>query len=107
MIPNPFMSRKSALEATFNGELEKEVRERRLVSQMTFKYDSCREANMKKVDELRRTELYPHPPENCNDVCQSRGLYLNEIKELQVYLIITLCLGSIDTDRVISETVLY
>ena len=42
---------------------------------------------------------------NCIDVATKEEH--DRIIPLQVYLIITLSLGSIETDRVISETVLY
>ncbi|XP_060583999.1 uncharacterized protein LOC132740163 [Ruditapes philippinarum] len=70
---NPFMSRKIASEAFFSGELNKEVRSRNMETVLTFKNDSSREEVMKKIDDLRKTELYLHPEEDCNQVCQKRG----------------------------------
>ena len=67
------MSRKNATEATFSGELEREIRGRNMTKDVSFKNESCREKIMKSVDELRRTELYPHPPENCNHDCRRKG----------------------------------
>ena len=35
------------------------------------------------VDNLRREELYPHEPEDCNDECKKKGYYYNLNIEVQ------------------------
>ena len=73
-IPNPFMTRKNTTEATFNGEIERELRDRNMVEEVSFKHESSREEVMRHIDSMRRTELYPQPPENCNQDCQLKGI---------------------------------
>eukprot|EP00105_Crassostrea_gigas_P020716 XP_011439576.1 PREDICTED: uncharacterized protein LOC105336802 isoform X2 [Crassostrea gigas] len=68
-----FMTRKNTMEAFFNGELENELRDRKLVDTVSFSEDASREKVMKHIDTLRRTELYPHPQDECSEKCKQRG----------------------------------
>lgn len=61
------------MEAFFNGELENELRDRKLVDTVSFSEDTSREKVMKHIDALRRTELYPHPQDECSEKCKQRG----------------------------------
>lgn len=70
------MSRKNAINSFFNGELEKEVRERQMVEEVTFQKKDDRKVLMNKIDELRRAELYPHTETECSSICKERGIYL-------------------------------
>uniref|UniRef100_K1R507 CxC5 like cysteine cluster associated with KDZ domain-containing protein n=1 Tax=Magallana gigas TaxID=29159 RepID=K1R507_MAGGI len=68
-----FMTRKNTMEAFFNGELENELRDRKLVDTVSFSEDASREKVMKHIDTLRRTELYPHPQDECSEKCKQRA----------------------------------
>lgn len=68
------LSRKHLLEAMWNGELKDELQHRELTEELYTTKHQSREVLMKTVDEMRRSELYPHPPENCSEECRSRGV---------------------------------
>ena len=74
------MTRKNATEALFNGELLEELLERKLESRMSLSSKSSREGLMWEIDRMRRTELYPHPPEDCNQHCREKGTVVFNLK---------------------------
>lgn len=72
------MTYKIALEVLFNGELENELRERDLVATLGMQKDSDRERIMKTVDQLRRSELYPHDKKDCSEQCRTKGINFSQ-----------------------------
>ena len=63
----------SRTNAMLNGELHNELLNRNATEQFPFKDKASRETIMQQIEGLRKKEIYPHPPENCNDVCRRRG----------------------------------
>lgn len=74
------MSRKNAVEALFTGELVHEVAEREMEMELFLTKDVTRENLMHRVELMRRTEIYPHPPEDCNELCRKRGMGLKMLQ---------------------------
>ncbi|XP_071125993.1 uncharacterized protein [Mytilus edulis] len=89
------MSRKNAINSFFNGELEKEVRERQMVEEVTFQKKDDRKVLMNKIDELRRAELYPHTETECSSICKERGCENLRIIDGNWKLCVQHCLYSI------------
>nr|XP_022315777.1 uncharacterized protein LOC111119663 [Crassostrea virginica]XP_022315778.1 uncharacterized protein LOC111119663 [Crassostrea virginica] len=67
------MTRKNTTEAFFNGEVESEIRERRLIEETHFDEEVTRETIMQRIDAWRREELYPHLPSECSPLCKEKG----------------------------------
>ena len=82
------LSRKHLLDAIWNGELADELQQRGLTERICMSPHVTRENLMEKIDEIRRTELYPHPPENCSVECRTRGLYFFICTRIMLILII-------------------
>ena len=70
------MTRKNTTEAFFNGEVESEIRERRLIEETHFDEEVTRETIMQRIDAWRREELYPHLPSECSPLCKEKGRIL-------------------------------
>lgn len=67
------LTRKNVMNFFLNGELENEIRERKLCKEVNLSSSNTREMIMKDIDQKRRSEVYPHPPEDCSQECVRRG----------------------------------
>lgn len=70
----PSMTRKNVSSAYFNGELWNELLEKNLTNTFKISNTSTRESVMRKLDSMRKQELYPHP--DCTDECKKKGTYI-------------------------------
>lgn len=70
----PCMTRKNVSCAYFNGELWNELLEKNLTNTFKISNMSTRESVMRKLDSMRKQELYPHP--DCTDKCKKQGTYI-------------------------------
>ena len=77
------------MEVFLNGELQDEVYTRQMENEVSFSTKSSREDIMQEIDRRRRTELYPHPPEDCYEFCQKEVLNL-----VIIYAFTFDCLGT-------------
>lgn len=67
------MTRKQTNNAYFNGELVNELLERGITDTTFISTSNTREDVFKKIDSMRRNELYPHSERDCTDDCKRRG----------------------------------
>lgn len=67
------MTKKIAISMFFNGELEEELHERNLVESVILTKDNNVNSVLKKIDGLRRDELYSHNADDCSESCKSKG----------------------------------
>ena len=83
-----------------------------MLATTSFSSDYCNEINSLSILNIIWDNYVAGLPQDVHMVffkiwlIWSNRHYLLKNRQVQVYLIITLCLGSIGTDRVISETVL-
>lgn len=84
--PTTGLSRRLLLDAFWNGELQNELQGRNATEEYAITAVTSREDIMKAVENKRRDEIYPHPPENCNTDCQQKGnLILMHQKLMNVF----------------------
>ena len=67
------LTRKSAFDGLLDRELESEIEERGMTDEVYFSTKVTREDWMETVDGLRRNEIYPHPADQCSEICRRRG----------------------------------
>ena len=67
------MSRKVVSDAFYQHEIEEELRDRGL--SLTFHGDNndAITSVLKKLNELRSSEIYPHSDAECSDACAAKG----------------------------------
>ena len=67
------LDRRQVSSCFYRGEVENELRDRHLIKSTFFHDDAKYEKVMDHLDDLRKTELYPHG--DCNDHCKKKGLF--------------------------------
>lgn len=78
------MTRKNVSSAYFNGELWNELLEKNLTNTFKISNTSTRESVMRKLDSMRKQELYPHP--DCTDECKKKVLIFSRLIYIQRHI---------------------
>ncbi len=84
------LDRKVVASAFWWGEVEEELHRLGKIDYLFFK-DGDREKCMEDIERIRRTGLYPHPPEDCTEDCKKRGKPFLPHKHIMISLFVDIC----------------